>query len=40
MRVEYPDLADANFNKFVHNNIVFVCIIWDTDQTYLFISAN
>lgn len=35
MLVEYPDVADANSNKVIHNNTVFACIIWDIDQTYL-----
>lgn len=33
MLVEYPDLTDANSNKFIHNNIAFASIIWDIDQT-------
>lgn len=40
MLVEYPDLANANSNKFIHNNIVFASIIWDIEETriltYLF----
>lgn len=32
---EYPYLADANSNKFIHNNIVFASIMWDIDQMCL-----
>lgn len=35
MTVEYPDLADTNSNKFIHNNIACVCIIWDIDHTFI-----
>lgn len=35
MPVEYPDPADVNSNKFIHNNIACACIIWDIDHTFI-----